>query len=152
MEHPEEKPKKRLTKYNSPEHMAHLRELQKAKREAQKAQKTQEKLDLIKSNSEPPPPEPIKVPEPVKAPEPIIEKVKKEKKKKVVEVIEEIEAYDSSSSEEEVVVKRVIKKIPKKKPEPSYDNDDVYTISNRELLRQQFYEQSRRKLLSELFN
>ena len=72
-------------------------------------------------------------------------KIKKEKKKRIVEVIEEIEEEESSSEEEEVIIRQVIKRVPKKR-------EDLYDLSNQDLLKRKLYENTKKRLMNDLFN
>ena len=79
-----------------------------------------------------------------------VKKEKKEKKKRIVEVIEEIEEEESSSEEEEVIIRRIIKKIPKKRVEQN--DDKLYELNNQDLLKRKLYENTKKRLMNDLFS
>ena len=89
--------------------------------------------------------EPIEEPKEEEPPQEEEPKIKKEKKKRIVEVIEEIEEEESSSEEEEVIIRRVIKRVPKKR-------EDLYDLSNQDLLKRKLYENTKKRLMNDLFN
>lgn len=75
--------------------------------------------------------------------------IKKEKKKRIKEIIEEVEEEESSSEEEEIIIKRIIKKVPKKKIEPT--TNELYDLSNQDLLKRKLYENTKKRLMNDLF-
>ena len=94
----------------------------------------------IKEEPKPKPkPKPVAKPPPLPTPTPKVKKVIK----KIIEIEEEEE--DDEEEEEEIIVKKIIKKQPAKPR-------DLYQLSNEDMLRRHLHQETKSRVLSNLFN
>lgn len=73
----------------------------------------------------------------------------RKKKQKIVEKI--VYESETESEEEEVIEKVVIMKKPKKKKQ-DMTNDELIQLTNKELLQQRFYQDTKRRVMGDLFD
>ena len=79
----------------------------------------------------------------------IIEPKPKEKKKKT-KIIEKVIEQEESSTDEEIIERTIVKRIPRKPKEPT--NQELVHQSSQEMLRKQYQDMMRHRLMSDLFS
>ena len=73
----------------------------------------------------------------------------KEKKKKT-KIIEKVIEEEESSTDEEIIERTIVKRIPRKPKEPT--NQELVHQSSQEMLRKQYQDMMRHRLMSDLFS
>ena len=88
-----------------------------------------------------------------KAEEPQPEQPKPEKKKKTRIIEKIVEEPESSSSEEEVIERIIVKKVPRQKPVQREDNiHDIIEKTNKEILMEKMKDAQKKRAIDELFS